>query len=140
MVSEIQKRVLELLNKEGKTPRETSVDSCSEVSRLVAKWLFDQITDVNIQILKGDNVFNTDKSHDILAVFNENKIFIIDPTIFQFQDVESILIYELDKDSDYLHIVQNRYGGIWNISENLIPDSYTEEELLKVISNNLQQS
>lgn len=138
IISNIQDRLIKLLTNTGKVIKEASIDNCSEVSRLVAIWIFNQMPNVNIKILKGDNVLNTTKSHDILTVFYEDKIFILDPTIFQFEDVQNILMFELDKTSDYLSIVQKRYGGDWKVSENLIPGMYIEGELLNIIYENLE--
>ena len=83
VIKKIQKQIADLLPSEKQYQLGILLaDSCSEVSRLVAGWIKGLDEADQITILKGTNIFSTEKSHDLLAVTASDKqIYIIDPTI-----------------------------------------------------------
>ena len=126
IIEKIQKKILELLP-EGKHLEKALLlaDCCSELSCLVACWL-NELDEFNYHIiLKGDKVCNTDKSHDILASTQSDKVYLIDPTIWQFFPNEnSILIGEYSTLNEAIAATTKKYGGHWHESEELSRNSY----------------
>lgn len=117
-------------------------DSCSEVARLVAGWIkiFDKSN--SIFILKGINVCNTKKAHDMLAVITADKqIYVIDPTIWQFFPKEKSILLFLSKNIDItINKIKKKYGGQWSISEEFIRmDKNEEKKYLNIIAKNIHE-
>ncbi|NIA02548.1 MAG: hypothetical protein GWP15_04130, partial [Nitrospirae bacterium] len=121
-IKKIQDRILELLPKNRRSEKSALLEySCSELSRLVASWIKESEKNIHCFILKGDDVCGTQKSHDILVVIDENnKIYVIDPTIWQFfPDEKSILIGKFNSLNASIIATEEKYGGGWKISEDL---------------------
>lgn len=140
-IRQIQKRVVRLLHKNNKEPLYMmAIDNCSEVSRLVGCWIFEKLPRVRIYILKGKNVQNTKRCHDILAVeYNEN-IDLIDPTVWQFfKNKKSIFIKTINNLTNSLFEAKKIYGGKWTISEVLKISSCKKNEFKKIIASNIKE-
>lgn len=138
LIETIQMRIIDLIpsNYRGRLG-EMMVDCCSEMSRLTASWIVSENKNDSVMILKGDNVFNTDKAHEILLIKSpNNKCYAIDPTIWQFfPDAPSILVFVLDEELDYIAEVKKVYGGQWRVVENIFQvNKNLEQEYLKIVS------
>jgi hypothetical protein len=81
-----QKNIVKLLKKWGgnKPISVLCKDSCSELSRLISCWILKEFPRTTIFILKGDNILNTKRSHDIVLVEENKKTFLLDPSVWQF--------------------------------------------------------
>jgi len=141
IIKEIQKRILGLLPKEYRhKPGFLLVDSCSELSRLVADWVMDLNVSKHILILKGVNVCKTKKAHDILIVLTDSDgVYVIDPTIWQFfPRANSILVTIKDNADLAIEEIKKIYGGEWFVSENFVPlDRDLKNKYLDIISQNI---
>lgn len=143
-VQKIQNKVLEFA--QGKTnvpPTILLEDCCSELSRLVASWIWEHDQSCHFLILKGDNVCGTLKSHDILAVINQNQeVDIIDPTIWQFfPGKTSILVFVSQSINEALEKITKLYGGKWLISEKLSQISSEDQTAYKaIILKNIEEN
>ena len=144
IIETIQNRILRLLPVDQRNqPGVLLADSCSEVSRLIAGWIKSQDESIQIIILKGANVCDTKKSHDILAVITmDNKVYIIDPTIWQFfPQAESILVFVSENIDTALNKLKTIYGGGWAESEKFIQMSKDEEKkCLDIIVKNFHDN
>lgn len=142
-IEKIQNQILELLPSDERQQKALLLaDSCSELSRLVASWL-SEIDDSTSQIiLQGDNVCNTNKSHDILASINNGLVFLIDPTVWQFfPDANSILIGEYPSLAEAMAAAAKKYGGKWHQSEELKNISSEDKDLwLQIIKANIKEA
>jgi hypothetical protein len=138
----LQRRLITLLKKLDvhKSLSILCKDSCSEISRLVGYWIIKDHPKATILILKGDNVFNTKKSHDIVLIEENNEYFLIDPTIWQFfKRKRNILIGEVNSTNEALILANSIYKGKWKVSERI--EKYSEKEskkLEKIIKLNVQ--
>lgn len=137
----IQKKILALLPEEKLQKKKLLLeDCCSELSRLVASWINENDEYSCQVILKGGNVCSTNKSHDILASIKNGKIYLIDPTIWQFFPNEgSILIGEYTSLDEAIVASAKKYGGHWQKSE--IPKKISSEEKdkwLKIVKDNIK--
>lgn len=141
-INKIQKKILELLP-EGKINEKGLLlqDSCSELSRLVTSWIKDEEKFSHQIILKGDNVCNTIKSHDIIAHFQNGKVYIIDPTIWQFfPNKKTILLGEYSSLDDAIVAISKEYGGQWQKAEVMDEDMYKEKsDWLAIIKANIDE-
>lgn len=118
-------------------------DSCSEISRLAAGWIKEIDKSSRLLILKGVNVCNTDKSHDILAVISsDNSIYIIDPTIWQFfPERKSILLFISNNLDKALSEITKIYGGKWQVSKEIYQVSLIDQnKYLEIISQNIKEN
>lgn len=118
-----------------------SKDNCSEVSRIMGYWFLKENKNLEVCILKGDNIkFGKNQAHDVLMVCDKNKIFLLDPTIWQFfKNKKSIFWGEFDKMSDTFDFLKNKYGGKWKISEVLKKEDIKEiKELKKIVKKNIE--
>jgi hypothetical protein len=143
IIKEIQKQIIKLLPVgQRDQPGVLLADSCSEISRLVAGWIKILDKSNQILILKGINVCGSKKAHDILAVSANNKIYIIDPTIWQFfPQIKSILIFVLDDINIALNKIKAMYGGQWFKKEEFIQmDKNEEKRYLDIISQNINEN
>lgn len=144
IIKKIQEKIIKLLPADLQNqPDILLTDSCSEVSRLVAHWI--KISDKSNQIfiLKGVHVCGTKKAHDILAVLTaKNKIYIIDPTIWQFfPKKKSILVFILEDINIALDKIKKMYGGWWSKSEIFTQlNKLEKEEYLNIISQNIKEN
>lgn len=141
-IEKIQKKILELLPEEKRQKKTLLLeDSCSELSRLVASWINENDKSSHQVILKGDNVCGTNKSHDILASIKNGKVYLIDPTIWQFfPNEDSILIGEYTSLDEAIAAATKKYGGNWQKSEDLKEISSKEKnELLEIIKDNTKE-
>jgi len=143
-IVKIQNQIIQLLppNRQ-KHPGVLFTDSCSEVARLAASWIRKELDKTNrILILKGDKVCGTKKSHDILAVLSNNKVYVIDPTIWQFFPKEkSILVFQQESIDAAINKIKDKYGGQWAISEKFTQLSKNDEKkYLKIISQNINEN
>lgn len=140
-IEKIQKNIMELLP-EGDSQHKAFLlkDCCSELSRLVASWIKENDKSSCQTILKGDNVCDTNKSHDILASVNDGKVYLIDPTIWQFfPDEDLMLIGEYASLDEAIDAAAKKYGGQWQESENLKQSSPDDKEnWLKIIKENIK--
>jgi hypothetical protein len=143
MVQKIQERIIGLLPIEGQDrPGVLLADNCSEISRLVAGWIKTLSETSHILILKGINVCNTQKAHDILAVTINNQVYIIDPTIWQFfPEAKSILVCVSENINVALDKIKEIYGGGWKESEEFAQiDKDKEKEYLNIIYKNIYEN
>ncbi|MFH0892180.1 MAG: hypothetical protein V1867_05360 [Candidatus Falkowbacteria bacterium] len=141
IIRQIQRKVIVLLRKNNNKPLYlTSVDSCSEVARLAGCWIFEKLPQVKIYILKGKNVKNTKRCHDILAIEQNFIIDLIDPTIWQFfKNKKSIHIKTTDNLANGLLEAAKLYGGNWKISEEFKVSDYKKAELQKIVASNIKE-
>jgi len=131
---------MELLPKDRRQEKALFFDDCcSELSRLVASWLDEDRKSDHQIILKGNNVCNTKKSHDILASVKNGKVYLIDPTIWQFfADESSIFVGEYHTLNKAIDAATKKYGGDWQKGEELKKISSEEkDELLKIVKENI---
>lgn len=144
IINKIQKRIIQLLPAGLRSqPGILLADSCSEVSRLVAGWIKKLDRSNTILILKGINVCDTKKAHDLLAVITvKNKIYIIDPTIWQFfPKTNSIIVFISDDITISVNKIKKIYGGQWSINEELIKrDTNKEKKYMDIISRNIHEN
>jgi len=140
-IRQIQKKVVELLHENNNKPLYiTSVDNCSEVVRLVGCWIFEKLPQSKIYILKGKNIQNTRRCHDILAVEYNRNINLIDPTVWQFfKNKKSIFIKTIDNLANSLFEANKIYGGKWKISEILKASNCRKSKLKKIIASNIKE-
>ena len=110
-------------------------DSCSEISRLLGFWLYKKFPKLKIYIYKG---VARVRFHDLLII-QENKVYVIDPTIWQFfKNKKSILIAEENSIKNALAATSRYYGGKWKLSENVRECSRAEiKELKDTIKKNI---
>ncbi len=140
-IEKIQKRIMELLPEEKHSKKaELLEDCCSELSRLVSSWIKENSNPGRQIILKGDNVCNSNKSHDILATIYQDGIFLIDPTIWQFfPEADSILVGEYSSLEAAIRAATKKFGGDWHESEELTEISPEDKnELLKLVKENIR--
>lgn len=129
-ILKIQNKVLKLIPVKSNIPLSLLLeDCCSELSRLVANWIREQDRSCRLLILKGDNVCDTKKSHDIVAIINLDKeVNIIDPTIWQFfPEKQSILVFIKQSIGEAPKEIEKLYGGQWEISEEFSQLSTTDK-------------
>lgn len=105
-------------------------------------WILKDFPKTNIFILKGDCVFDTKKSHDIILVNQNDKLFLLDPSIWQFFGEEtSILIGEVKNIKETIKLAEETYKGKWKVSEEIKNNICEEsEELEKIIKSNAQEN
>lgn len=138
IINTIQNKALDLVpHKDGSLLK----DSCSEVTRLVAGWLLEEGLPYNFFIYKGENVFGTNLSHDVLILSNNEETIIFDPTIWQFKpEAKSILIAILTNKSEVIKKLIDTYEGNWFLSERITKISEEEkEEFLDIIYKNAKE-
>lgn len=143
-IYKFQKDIIFLLKKYGgnKSLHFLSKDSCSELSRLLACWAIKKYPTNDIFILKGNGVFNnSEKSHDIVLVDSE-KLFLIDPSIWQFfKRKRSILVGQIENLEEALKLAKKNYGGQWKVSEKVSKNILKEtKKLRKIIELNARES
>ncbi len=142
IITKIQDKVISFLQEAcGHTDKPLSYlceDSCSEISRLTAFWLSQELPEAKFLILKGERV-QREKSHDILAVSYLDKIFLVDTAIWQFfpSHKSSYLGEFINLDKVFVFL-KKFYGGKWQVSEKLTNESFKErDEWKKIIYLNL---
>lgn len=137
-----QKNIVALLKKGGgnKPLGVLCEDSCSELSRLLSCWMIKEYPKAAILILKGDKVFNTKKSHDIVLIEGDKKFFLLDPSVWQFfKNKRSILVGEIKNTEEALKLANNTYKGKWQVSEKIDKNICKEhKEFERVIRLNAQ--
>ena len=142
LIKQVQRRVIKLLKKKDKPLYLLAEDNCSELSRLVGCWILEKIPDSKIFIAKGENVMNLkNKCHDIVLAENYNKVYIIDPTVWQFfKNKRSILIGTEQDIKRALNNLRNVYKGNWKISEELgKKDCKQKDEWETIINQNITE-
>lgn len=136
----VQNKIKKMLKSENKTLFLASQDNCSEMSRLVGCWILQDFPAVNTNILKGINITGaTNKSHDILAIEEKNKFYLIDPTVWQFfKNKKNILLTKKNNIKDCLQFAEQFYKGKWSISETLHKNCFENiKEWEKIIKINI---
>ncbi len=144
LIEKIQKQIIGLLPVDQQDrPGILLSDSCSEASRLVGGWIKKLDESSRILIIKGIDVCDTQKAHDILAVITtDNQVYVIDPTIWQFfPEAKSILVFVADDINIALDKIKTTYGGQWSESEEFIKiDKDEEKKYLDIISQNIREN
>lgn len=144
IIKKVQERVTQLLPVgQRNQPGVLLADSCSEVSRLTAGWIKEIDKSTRILVIKGANVCDTKKAHDILAVIiQNNQVYIIDPTIWQFfPQAKSILVFISENIDTALEKIKKMYGGQWMKSEKFIQmDKNEEKKYLDIINQNVREN
>lgn len=136
----VENKIKKILKSANKTLFLASQDNCSEMSRLVGCWVLQNFPSANAYILKGKSVLNEpDKNHDILAIEEKNKFYLIDPTIWQFfKNKKNILLKKENKIEDCLRFAEQFYKGKWSISETLDKKSFKNiKEWENIIKTNI---
>jgi hypothetical protein len=137
-IKNIQNRIVKLLITLSNNLQESSKNQCSEVSRLVALWILKDCPNCKADIFKG--TFQNNLSHDVLSVASNKKIFLIDPTIWQFfPKAKSILIGIIGDSNEIVKILENKYKGSWRFSETI--DKYDKKQgknLLTIIKKSAE--
>lgn len=143
ILNQQQKNIITLLKKWGgnKSLGILCEDNCSELSRLMSCWIIKKYPKATIFILKGDDVFNTKKSHDIILVEKNKKTFLLDPSIWQFfKKKGSILVGKVKNVDEALKLAHNTYKGKWKISEKIKKKICKEsKELERLIKLNMKE-
>jgi hypothetical protein len=142
-ITKIQKKLVALFRSFDKKASLfiLSKDNCSEASRIVGYWFLKENKNLEVYILKGENIkFGKKQAHDVLVICDKNKIFLLDPTIWQFfKNKKSIFWGEFDKMSDTFGFLKNKYGGKWKLSERLGKEGFVEvEKLKKIVGENIK--
>ena len=121
--------VLQLFAYDGrKSLFELSGDNCSEVSRLLALWFRNTMPSSNIFIAKGKI---KKRFHDLILIENNNRIFIIDPTVWQFfRKKRTIYMGSSQTIKLTMHLLSDIYGGKWSISERVT--KYSQKEIIRL--------
>ena len=134
-IKQANKYIFSLIGYGGRTPLYVlTQDSCSEISRLLGLWLRKKSSKAKIYIYKGKA---RGRSHDLLLV-QENKIYVIDPTVWQFSpNKKSILILREDPIEDALTALSRYYGEKWKLSENVRGCSSRE---IKKLENTIKEN
>jgi len=138
-IIEIQKRILDLVpNKSGIYLKYC----CSEISRLIIKWLWDYNKSYKFYILKGFCVMGGKMSHDILAIEEDNGYLIIDPTIWQFfPDASTILVYEGSSLDAGIDKIKNKYNCTWVLEkQEKVPSTLEQKKQLEIINSNINDN
>ena len=143
-IKKIQNDIIQLLPMEHQDkPGLLLADSCSELSRLAAGWIKSSDASNHVVILKGTNICDTQKAHDILAVLTiDQQVFVIDPTVWQFFPQEkSILVFMTSSIESALNMAAAKYGGSWSISEEFFHINKDEEKkYLDIIRQNMREN
>ena len=104
-----------------------SKDSCSELARLTGYWFLRKLPNARIYVLKGQiskNVF-----HDIIGVKTGAKVYLIDPTVWQFFLRKKNIFIKMTSSLDTaLAHAAKVYGGKWVLSEKLTKNICRREE------------
>ncbi len=135
-LEQAKKYVFSLLGYNGSIPLNIlTKDSCSEVSRLLGQWLHEKFPKAKIYIYKGKAKGHV---HDLLVI-QDDKIYVIDPTVWQFfKDKKSILIATEDSVDDAVVALMRNYGGKWELSERVRGYSVPQiKKLRNTIKENL---
>ena len=106
-------------------------DTCSEVSRLLAQWFRNKLPKADMYIAKGKI---GKRFHDLLLIYDNQEVYIIDPTVWQFfKNKKSIFIKKTKTVNDALLALTGIYGGKWRISEKITKYPNKEIERLKKV-------
>lgn len=142
--NKIQNKILALLNRYGKAPLNIlAQDTCSEVSRLVGGWIKKSDSLARIFVLKGEKINNTDRSHDILAIFIDKKVAILDPTVWQiFPEAKDIFFGDFNNINEATLQIKKKYGGDWKLNEEIKKDinNKAQQELEKIIGEIVKEN
>ena len=133
----VQEKIKNILKSADKALFLSTQDNCSEMTRLVGCWILQDFPAINANILKGENIMDaTNKNHDILAIKEKNKFYLIDPTIWQFFKNKKILLAKKDNMEDCMEFAKQFYKGKWSISETLDKNCFQKmkewEEVIKI--------
>lgn len=141
-INKIQNRVIELLNSQGEEPLNVLVaDCCSEVARLVGGWVQDIEKYDKFFILKGQNLRNSNRSHDVIAMLKDTKVSVIDPTVWQFFLDKNIFVGNFGSLEAAFIELSKIYGGKWEVSEELNNITETQRKQWKsIIIKNLNKN
>jgi hypothetical protein len=142
-IDEIQKKILNFLPKDKYLEKGLLLGHCcSELSRLVGSWIHEDDSFSRQIILKGKNVQGTNKSHDILVSINNDIVYLIDPTIWQFFPKDNtILIGKYSSIDNAIYAASKKYGGRWQKSEEIKETSSEEKnEWIKIIKENIHEA
>jgi hypothetical protein len=98
-----------------------SQDNCSELSRLAGCWIMKKDPSARVSIFKGTGIrIGKNRSHDLLIVNKNDRIYILDVAIWQFYKTQkSIYIKQAGNLADIMIFLRKKYGGEWSISENI---------------------
>lgn len=119
-IQKIEKKIHRLLKKQGDLPLAIlAYDCCSEISRLAASWIKKEEDSSQILVLKGKRIKKTNRKHDILAIIEKEKVFIIDPTVWQIFSNGKVFVGSHDNLEKALQSVIKKYGGSWKVSEEI---------------------
>jgi hypothetical protein len=141
LLDRIQKRVLVILRDGHKNTllQDSAKYNCSEVSRLVGCWIFEDCQYFRVYIFKGEKLLVSELAHDLLIVEHNKYYFVIDPTVWQFfPEEKTILMFKTKKVDQALVFLKSKYGGTWKLSEEMaIKDCDCKEEWIRIIELNL---
>lgn len=141
-IKKIQDKIIKLLKRKNKPLCLLAEDNCSEMSRLVGCWILEKMPNSKILIVKGKNVMNIkNKCHDILLVESDEKIYVIDSTVWQFFKNKRSILIGIEKDTKRaLNNIKNIYKGNWKISEKLSEkDCRQKSEWEAIIKQNIAE-
>lgn len=135
-LEKIQKRVIDLLKTLSDNLQTAAKDQCSEVARLVGCWILVEHPKYKVHIFKGE--LSDGLAHDVLIVDDGEKLFLLDPTIWQiFPESDNVFIGSVGDISEVIYLLREKYGGIWGVSEtmNKCDETYQQELLMTVNKN-----
>lgn len=139
LIEKIQKRVVNFLLTLSDDLQTAAKDQCSEITRLVGCWILNEYPEHRAQICKG--TLSDGLVHDVLAIEDGKKLFLIDPTTWQiFPKSDSVFIGSVRNVPEAIWLLHKKYGGMWKISETMRNcDENYQQELLTVIKNNREK-
>lgn len=86
--------------------------------------------------MKGDSISGKGGSHDVLLIYYNEKIYLVDGSIWQFfKNKKNILIKQTNDLMTAIIFLKKKYGGRWNLSESLVKGCCRNIESLKKIIN-----
>lgn len=141
-IQKIEKKVQHLLKKQGNLPLAVlAYDCCSEISRLAASWIKKEKDSSQVLILKGKKIQKTKRAHDIIAIIEKEKVFIIDPTVWQIFSNGKVFVGRYDNLEKALQDVTKKYDGTWKVSEEIKNVSRKDQmEWKKIILDIVQEN
>ena len=145
-INQIQNFTQKILRKSGKrgmSLKELAKDNCSEISRLAGCFALKSWRGTAVYVLKGDCVFGRKQSHEILAIQEGEKVYVLDPSVWQFFfRKKSILVGDADNILGAIKLTKGVYKGSWKISEKLLLKDCKKKqtEWLSVICQNNAES
>jgi len=138
----IQNRIINYLKEYGSQPLlYLCKDNCSEISRLTSYWLYCDNPNNQYSIIKGTGI-KEEKSHDVLAIKDSDKYYLVDPSIWQFfPEANNIYLGKFNSVEEISLFLENKYTGTWSVSEIMSEESFENRgKWGNIIKSNIQDN